>query len=115
MKCSEFARPPLLWRVQQASTWKERTKALARSYEVLARIQNALQVSRTLPTTVSLFYDRPFPVIHGEVFTRALIEQITDPAVRHIAAQGLIGNINQWSDNTDMEGIEREKIRQLYV
>lgn len=105
----------LLWRAQQASTWKERTEALARSYEVLARMQNELQVSRTLPTTVSLFYDRPFPVIHGEVFTRTLVEQITDPAVRHIAAQRLIGNINQWSDNTDMEGVEREKLRQLYA
>lgn len=106
---------PLLWRAQQASTWKERTEALTRSYEVLARMQNDLQVSRTLPTTVSLFYDRPFPVIHGEMFSRALIEQITDPAVRHIAAQRLIGNINQWSDNTDMEGIKREKLRQLYT
>jgi hypothetical protein len=49
---------PLLWRAQQASTWSERAEALARAYEVLARMQNALRIGRTLPATVSLFYDR---------------------------------------------------------
>ena len=78
-------------------------------------MQNALRMSRTLPATVSLFYDRPFPVIHGELFTRALVEQITDPAVQRIAKWRLIGNINQWSDNTNMEGVEREKLQQLYL
>jgi len=57
----------------------------------------------------------PLPVIHGERFAQALVEQIADPAVQHIAAQRLIGNIKQWSDNTDMEGVAREKLRQLYV
>ena len=106
---------PLLLRAQQARTWNERTEALAHAYEVLAHLQNELRVSRLLPTTASCFYDRPFPVIHGERFAQALVEQIADPAVRHIAAQRLIGNINQWSDNTDMEGVAREKLRQLYV
>lgn len=78
-------------------------------------MQNDLGVSRTLPTTVSAFYDRPFPVIHGEVFARALAAQITDTVVRHLATQRLIGNINQWSDSTDIQGIAREKIRQIYT
>ena len=78
-------------------------------------MQNALRMCRTLPATVSLFYDRPFPVIHGEQFAQALVEQITDPAAQHIAKQRFIGNINQWSDNTDMEGVEREKLQQLYL
>jgi len=106
---------PLLWHAQQASTWNERAGALARCYEVLARMHNVLKMSRILPATVSSFYDRSFPVIHGELFAQALVEQITDPAVQHIAKQRLIGNINQWSDNTDMEGVEREKLQQLYV
>jgi hypothetical protein len=100
---------------QQVGTWNERSLALAQAYEVLARLQNELQVSRTLPATVARFYDRPFPVISGGRFTQALVEQIADPAVRRIAAQRIIGNINQWSDNTDMEGVAREKLRQLYA
>ncbi len=83
-------------------------------YEILARMQNALGLCRTLPATVSPFYDRPFSVIHGEPFAQALVEPITDPAVQRIAKWQLIGNINQWSDNTDMEGVERGKLRQLY-
>jgi hypothetical protein len=106
---------PLLWRVQQASTWNERSAALAQASEIVARLQNELGVCRRLPITVSSFYDRPFPVIHGERFAQALVEQIADPAVRHLATGRLIGNINQWSDNTDMEGVVREKLRQLYM
>jgi hypothetical protein len=105
---------PLLWQAQQASTWGERSEALGHAYEVLARLQNELGICRSVPATVSLFYERPFPVIHGGDFAQALVGQITDPAVQRLAAQRLIGNIDQWSDNVDMEGIEREKIRQIY-
>jgi hypothetical protein len=53
-------------------------------------------------------------VIHGELFAQALIDQITDPEVQRIAKRRLIGNINQWSDSTDMEGIASTNIRHLY-
>ena len=111
----------LVWRARALNDLRSLFAHIARytdpghAYEVLARMQNELQVCRTLPITVSLFYDRPFPVIHGELFTRALVEQITDPAVQRIAKWRLIGNINQWSDNTDMEGVEREKLQRLYM
>jgi hypothetical protein len=106
---------PILWQAQQAPTWGERSEALARAYEVLAHMHNALGVSRTLPEAVSHFYDRPFQVIHGGLFAQALVEQIIDPEMQRIAGQRLIGNINQWTDNTDVEGLAREKLRQLYA
>lgn len=105
---------PLLWRAEIASAWGERSEALAQAYEVLARLQNELGVCRALPSTVSHFYDRPFPVIHGGRFAQALVAQIADPAVRQLAAGRLIGNVDQWSDNTDVGGVAREKLRQLY-
>jgi hypothetical protein len=105
---------PLLWRAQQAATWSERSEALSRAYEILARMHNALGISEKLPETVSSFYDRPFQVIHGEQFAQALVEQITDPEVQRIAGQHLIGNVNQWSDSVDIEELKREKLRQLY-
>ena len=105
---------PLLWRTELASTWSERSEALTQAYEVLALLQNELGVCRALPATVSSFYDRPFSVIHGEWFAQALIAQIADPVVLRLAAKRMIGNINQWSDNTDMEGVPREKLRLLY-
>jgi hypothetical protein len=106
---------PILWRAQQAATWQEREEALTNAYEMLAHMHNALGVSRKLPEVVSSFYDRPFQVIHGGLFAQALVEQITDPEVRRITQQRLIGNINQWSDSTDIQGVERSKLRNLYA
>jgi hypothetical protein len=53
-------------------------------------------------------------VIQGSQVAEALIAQISNPEVKHIAERGLIGSFNQWSDNTDMEGWERTKLRQVY-
>jgi len=64
--------------------------------------------------TVSHFYSRPFQVIHGGRFAQVCVEQITDPEVKQLASQGLVGNVDQWSDNTDIEGLERAKLRHLY-
>ncbi|HET9919375.1 MAG TPA: DUF4037 domain-containing protein [Ktedonobacteraceae bacterium] len=105
---------PLLWKAQVASTWQERESALSPAYEALARMHNALSIGPQLPESVSHFYTRPFQVIHGERFARAIAQQISDPEVKRIAGRHLIGNVDQWSDNTDIEGLERAKIRQLY-
>ncbi len=114
LQCSSEMRP-LLWHVQQAPNWQERESALIPAYQALARMHNALKLTQHLPETVSPFYDRPFQVIHAEVFARYLLKQITDPEVQRIAARPLIGNIDQWSDNTDMRGLEKERLRQLYM
>jgi len=113
LKCAEQLWP-ILWQVQMSSTWRERESSLVQVYEILARMHNALNVTEELPETVSSFYDRPFQVIHGEVFTQALVKQITDTEVQRIAQRRLIGNINQWSDNTDIEGLEHARLRLLY-
>lgn len=105
---------PILWKVQQAPTWTGRMEALAHAYEVLARMHNVLGITKKLPESVSHFYDRPFQVIHGESFARALIDQIADPEVQRIAKLRWIGNVNQWSDSTDIEGIKRENLKKLY-
>ncbi|HTK09518.1 MAG TPA: DUF4037 domain-containing protein [Ktedonobacteraceae bacterium] len=105
---------PILWRVQQAPTWQKRQDALVQAYERLASLHNALGVSRKLPETVSPFFERPFQVIHGDLFAQALIQQITDPEVRRLAERLLIGNVAQWSDNTDIGKVAGAKLRHLY-
>lgn len=105
---------PMLWRAQQAARWQERMEALADAYEVLAHMHNTLGVSKALPKVASSFYDRPFRVIHGELFAQALREEIKDPDMQRIAGRRLIGSLSQWSDSTDMEGIEHERVYRLY-
>lgn len=104
----------VLWQAQQAPTWREREAALAQAYEYLVRMYNTLGIGQKLPETVTRFYTRPFQVIQGSQVAKALIAQISDLEVKQIAECGLIGSLNQWSDNTDIEGWERTKLRQIY-
>jgi hypothetical protein len=106
---------PLLQQAQQATTWREREAALARAYELLAHLQNALGVANpVLPETVSHFYDRPYLVIHGARFAEALRQQIRDPEVQRLASRHLIGNIDQWNDNVGLLGLEHAQLRRVY-
>lgn len=106
---------PMLWRAQQAPTWGERQEALVQAYEALAKMHNGLGIGKALPETASYFWGRPFKVIHGEVFAQELVQHITDPEVRSIASQRLVGNLSQWTDNTTMaEGIGVGRIRGVY-
>jgi hypothetical protein len=106
----------MLRRVLQAATWQSRGEALARVYEFLAEKQNALGLTESFPANPSAFWGRPFDVIHGERFAGALRSTIEDPQVRRIAERGLIGNIDQLSDNTDvLENTPREALRRLYT
>ena len=45
---------------------------------------------------------RPFRVIWGGKFSRALCACVTDPAVRRRIELPLIGSIDQFSDNTEL-------------
>lgn len=107
---------PALGRAQRAAIWRDREAALCEAYEALAAMHNALAVTEPLPPTVSRFFDRPFQVIGGEAWARALIERITDPDVRRIAQRGLIGGIDQISDSTDLRAdtSRRAALRRLY-
>jgi len=105
----------ILWQASQAPAWHEREQALAQSYQIIAHMYNALGISKILPETVSSFYNRPFKVIHGGQFAQSLVRQITDPEVQRIAKRRLIGNMNQWSDNTDIEGLAKETLQQIFM
>ena len=80
-------------------------------------MHNALGITASLPATASPFFDRPFRVIHGEAFANAIRAQITDPSVRRIAAERLIGGVDQFSDSTDIlsDPHWRPLLRQLYA
>jgi hypothetical protein len=107
---------PLLDAALRAAGYDQRGDALAAVYEFLAAKHNALGLTGPMPARVSPFWSRPFPVIHGGRFAEALVSGIRDPEVRAIAARGLIGNIDQVSDNTDvLENTAHARIRRLYA
>ncbi|HUS15450.1 MAG TPA: DUF4037 domain-containing protein [Chloroflexia bacterium] len=108
---------PFLWRAQQAPTWPEREESLVAAYEYMARRHNDLDITAPLPATAGSFFGRPFRVIHGSAFADAIRAQIADPAVQRIAARPLIGNIDQFSDNTDLRSnpVWHPVVRRLYT
>jgi hypothetical protein len=107
---------PHLERAQWAQTWQEREAALSEAYVLLAKMHNALSLTDALPEQVGGFHGRPFKVIDAEGFSAALLAKIDDPQVRRIAEKGLIGGIDQFSDNTDLRShvVWREAVCWLY-
>jgi hypothetical protein len=93
---------PLLRGVLLAPNWLERQDFLVRAYETVATMHNALGITESLEAKASFFHERPFLVIDGERFSKAIQEKINDPVVKRIADKWLIGNVDQFSDSTDL-------------
>jgi len=107
---------PLLEHVLSGVTWQERQDYLSTAYEIIAMNHNHMGITEPLETKVSYFFDRPFLVIDGGKFAEAIVRQITDPTVKRLTSNRLIGSIDQFSDNTDLVGnLElRPILKQLY-
>jgi hypothetical protein len=91
---------PLFTAVLRAVSWPEREAHLSAAYEYLAERHNALGLTPPLPARVSLFYERPFQVIHADRFAAVLRAAIADETVRALP-EG-VGGIDQWVDSTDV-------------
>lgn len=107
---------PILRRAQLADTWQSREAALAVAYEHLAGMHKNLGITKSMPEKVSNFHDRPFKVIHGDLFANAILKEIQGPEVLRISKRSLIGGIDQISDNTKLRSdiTRRVILRQLY-
>lgn len=91
---------PILDKALSAKDWKEREIHLSQAYKVISQMHNDLNLTEPLETKVSNFHDRPYLVIHGEIFANELKKLIKDPDIRKIAAD--IGSVNQLSDTVDL-------------
>ncbi len=93
---------PLLSAALSASTWRDREQNMARAYEMVARLHNAIGVTPALdPAVRPTFYDRPYQIPEGGRFVRALRDQIRDEYVRSLP---LTGGVDQFIDSTDALG-----------
>ncbi len=104
---------PTLQKALAARAWQTRQKHLIPAYEFIARKHNALGLTAPLPETSTQFFGRPFQVIALRGFADALLSQLRDS---ELAAFPLIGNIDQWSDNTDLLEARNlaSKVSQIY-
>lgn len=101
LRCAS-ALEPVLGELLGAPTWVERDRILAVAYRHLAEMHNALGITPPLSCEPMPFWGRPFTVIRGERFAKALRDAIRDPAVKSMAHKSLIGSVDLISDNTDL-------------
>ncbi|MEU6716545.1 DUF4037 domain-containing protein [Nonomuraea sp. NPDC046802] len=82
-----------------ARSWREREQGLSGAYTRLAALQNRMALAERLDEDVRGYFDRPFQVIGGDRFVRALMASVADPAVR---ALPMAGCADQLSDSADL-------------
>ncbi len=70
---------------------------LVRAYEMVARRHNDLGLTPPVDPRVRAYHNRPYRVLMAGRFAAALVEGITDPAVRGLP---LTGAIDQFVDST---------------
>jgi hypothetical protein len=83
---------PIFNRVLSSTCMKEREKWISKAYEIVARKHNSLRITDPLPTATSRFHNRPYLIIHGEVFSAQIRKQIRDRQIRELP---LIGTVDQ--------------------
>jgi hypothetical protein len=108
---------PHLESVLRSAGWRERESHLVRAYELVASMHNELGITDERPARAEGFFGRPFKVIElVGGFSKSIVAKIADPEVKRIAEKGLIGNIDQVSDNTDVVSHAKWRIavRNLY-
>jgi hypothetical protein len=90
-----------------------REAALGRAYEALARRHNHAGLTAPLDPSPRDYHGRPARVLMADRFADALLDTVTDPALR---ARPLIGAVDQVVDSTDvLEAPERYRsLRALY-
>jgi hypothetical protein len=113
LACAEHLTPHL-WAALQSEDWPTREGHLARAYETLAEMHNALDITPPVTAKVSSFWGRPFQVIHGEAIADVIRAQIQDETVRRIPTNA--GSVDQFSDSTDILSDIRARhvLKQLY-
>ncbi|GAA0939929.1 DUF4037 domain-containing protein [Nonomuraea longicatena] len=76
-----------------ARSWREREAGLSLAYSRAAALQNRLMLAERLDEGVRAFHDRPFMVIGGDRFARALLGSVADPVVRALPVAGCVDQV----------------------
>lgn len=113
LSCAEKL-TPVFKNVLRSTSWKEREKHLSQAYREIARLHNALGITAPLDTSVSLFHNRPYLVIHAGRFAEEIRKSIKNEELRKLKMK--IGAIDQLTDWTDLIGDPKlvKKFQVLY-
>ncbi|MFA7244843.1 MAG: DUF4037 domain-containing protein [Candidatus Magasanikbacteria bacterium] len=91
---------PTFNKVLLAETWKDREKYLSKAYSVLANMHNELKITKELSIDVSSYHERPYFVIHADIFANEIKKKIKDPLIKKIRYE--VGSVNQITNTADL-------------
>ncbi len=105
---------PIFTQVLRATEWKERQEFLAKAYETVARMHNALKITIPLKEKAAEYAGRKYLVFGDERFAEELRKAMTSEEVKNIRHS--LGSINQFIDSDDKLNnlFLCKKLRELY-
>jgi hypothetical protein len=105
---------PIFRQVLHAEDWRARQESLARAYEIVARMHNALQVTIPVKESTALYHGRPYLVVGDGRQIEELMKALTSAEVRNI--KYLVGSLNQFVDaNDQLNNLSLcKKLKELY-
>lgn len=116
LNCAEVLMP-YLSKIVNAPDSKSRQQNLCKAFESLASIHNDLSITKPINAKCREWHTRPFKAIHGGQIAEIIADSIDHFEMRPILTKGLIGNIDQISDNTDVlenRSLRRELIQSVF-
>ncbi|MDH4241463.1 MAG: DUF4037 domain-containing protein, partial [Phycisphaerae bacterium] len=112
LNCSK-ALMPYLGKIIESNSSKTKQEDLYRAFETLASIHNDLSITKPINSECREWHNRPFRAIHGGQVAEIIADSIEDIEMRSIVRKGLIGNIDQISDNTEV--LENRLLRRKLI
>ena len=112
LNCSKML-TPYLSEIADSTGSKSRQQNLCRAFESLASIHNDLSITKPINSECRGWHNRPFEAIHGGQVAEIIADSTDDIEMRYICRKGLIGNIDQISDNTEI--LENGKLRRALI
>jgi hypothetical protein len=106
---------PIFIQVLQAQEWTARQEFLAKGYEIVARMHNALGVTPPLKEAAAPYYGRPYLVVGDGRYVEELRKALTGEQVKNINHS--LGSVNQFVDSNDQLNDLRlcKKLKELYA
>jgi hypothetical protein len=98
LRCAPKA-APLVESVLMGMEWPSIEGSLARLYEALAGMHNALGVTGPLDPLPRDHWGRPYAVIRADRFANALLRLVESPEIRRVSVR--MGGLDQFVDCTD--------------
>ena len=106
---------PILTQILQSKDWKERQKFLARAYEAVARMHNALKVTIPMKEETAEYGGRKYLVVGDDRYPQELRKALTDEEVKNIKNE--LGSVNQFIDSDSQlnDLFLCRKLKELYM